>query len=121
MESNRTVVQLMLRTMGYEVDTAVDGREAVEMALSKKYSLIIMDLKMPRMDGYEATRCLREKHVNVPIVALTALSLSQDEKSRVRELFNGFLSKPIDSEQLLAAVGKYAVGSVHKSSGAGIS
>lgn len=120
-ESNRTVVQLMLKTMGYEVDTAVDGREAVEMALSKKYSLIIMDLKMPRMDGYEATRCLREKHAEVPIVALTALSLSQEEKSRANDLFNGFLSKPIDSEQLSAVVGKYTAGTVCKSGGAGIS
>lgn len=109
-ESNRTVIRLMLKTMGYEVDTAVDGQEAVEMALSKRYSLIIMDLKMPRMDGYEATRCIREKQSKTPIIALSALSLSPEENGRIHELFDGFLSKPIDSEQLLAAIEKYAAG-----------
>ncbi|NLW84076.1 MAG: response regulator [Phycisphaerae bacterium] len=109
-ESNRTVIRLMLKTLGYEVDTAVDGQEAVEMALSKQYSLIIMDLKMPRMDGYEATRRLRERQIKTPIIALSALSLSGEEKSRTEEIFDGFLSKPIDSEQLLAAIDRYAVG-----------
>lgn len=109
-ESNRTVIRLMLKAMGYDVETAVDGQEAVEMAFSKTYCLIIMDLKMPRMDGYEAASCLREKKLDVPIVALSALSLKPEEKGRIAELFDGFLSKPVDSEQLLAAIQKYAVG-----------
>ena len=109
-ESNRTVIRLMLKTMGYKVDTAEDGQKALELALSREYSLIIMDLKMPRMDGFEATRCLRDRQIKFPIVALSAISLNPDEKARITELFDGFLSKPIDSEQLSAAVLKYAVG-----------
>jgi PleD family two-component response regulator len=66
-ESNRTVIRLMLKAMGYDVETAVDGQEAVEMAFSKTYCLIIMDLKMPRMDGYEAASCLREKKLMSPL------------------------------------------------------
>lgn len=120
-ESNRTVIRLMLKTMGYEVDTAVDGQEAVEMGLSKPYSLIIMDLKMPRMDGYEATRRLREKQITVPIVALSALSLKPEEKDRIGELFDGFLSKPVDSEQLSAAVCKYAIGAAQNLPAGGLS
>ena len=96
--------------MGYKVDTAEDGQKALELALSREYSLIIMDLKMPRMDGFEATRCLRDRQIKFPIVALSAISLNPDEKARITELFDGFLSKPIDSEQLSAAVLKYAVG-----------
>jgi CheY-like chemotaxis protein len=120
-ESNRTVIRLMLKTMGYEVDTAEDGQEAVELAISRDYSLIIMDLKMPRMDGFEAACCLRDRQIKMPIVALSAISLNPDEKTRISELFDGFLSKPIDSEQLLAAVRKYAVGAGVKIDAAGIS
>lgn len=120
-ESNRTVIRLMLKAMGYEADTAKDGQEATELALSREYSLIIMDLKMPRMDGFEATRCLRDRQVTVPIVALSAISLNPDEKTRIGELFDGFLSKPIDREQLAAAVRKYAIGAGVKMEAAGIS
>lgn len=119
-ESNRTVVRLMLQTMGYEVETAVDGQEAVEMATSRPYSLIFMDLKMPRMDGYEATHCLRNKLISVPIVALSAMEIDAQIKTRINELFDGFLTKPIDSGQLLAAVQRYAVGAA-KASAAGVS
>ena len=112
-ESNRTVVRLMLQTMGYEVETAVDGQEAVEMALSRPYSLIFMDLKMPRMDGCQATQYLRSRQVKVPIVALSAMVLNADENQHIAELFDGFLTKPIDSEQLLTAVRKYAAAALN--------
>lgn len=109
-ESNRTVVRLMLQAMGYEVETAVDGVEAVEKATSRPYCLIFMDLKMPRMDGYEATRLLREKQIKVPIVVLSAMVLDHEEARVISELFDGLLTKPVDCEQLSAAVRKYAVG-----------
>jgi len=108
-ESNRTVIRLMLQTMGYEVETAVDGQEAVEMATTRPYSLIFMDLKMPRMDGYEATRFLRDKQIKVPIVVLSAMVLDHEESRVIAELFDGLLTKPVDCGQLLAAVRKYAV------------
>lgn len=108
-ESNRVVVQLMLQSMGYAVETAVDGQEAVELALSRPYRLIFMDLKMPRMDGYQATRCLRDKNISAPIVALTAMELDAHERGRIGELFDAYLTKPIDSEQLRSAVEHHAV------------
>lgn len=106
-ESNRIVVQLMLQSMGYAVETAVDGQEAVEKVLSRPYRLIFMDLKMPRMDGYQATRYLRDKHIQLPIVALTAMDIDTHERGRINELFDAYLTKPIDSEQLRSAVEQY--------------
>jgi len=111
-ESNRVVVRLMLESMGYVVETAVDGQEAVELAMSRPYSLIFMDMKMPRMDGCQATRCLRDKNIQTPIVALTAMELDAHERGRINELFDAYLTKPIDSEQLRAAVEQYAAKTV---------
>ncbi|HDS85281.1 MAG TPA: response regulator [Phycisphaerales bacterium] len=106
--SNRTVLRLMLKTKGYFVDTAEDGQQAVDMALAKRYSLIVMDLKMPRMNGYQATETLRDKGVKTPIVALSMLTLDPGEKERIDSLFDDFLCKPIDIEQIAAVAEKYA-------------
>ncbi len=120
-ESNRVVVRLMLEAMGYEVETAHDGVEAVDMAMSRQYSLIFMDLKMPRMDGCEATRCIRDKQNHVPIVALSAMVLNGEESKNLSDMFDGFLTKPIDSEQLSSAVRNYAITPVADKNTAGIS
>ncbi len=106
--SNRTVLRLMLKTKGYSVDTAEDGQQAVDMALAKRYSLIVMDLKMPRMNGYQATETLRNKGIKTPIVALSMLTLDPGEKERIDTLFDDFLCKPIDIEQIAAVAEKYA-------------
>ena len=111
-ESNRMVICLMLQSMGYEVDTAVDGQEAIEKAMSREYGLILMDLKMPRMGGYEAARYLREHQVKVPMVVLSAMVLDHEENRAISELFDGLLTKPIGSEQLMAAIDNYAKGAV---------
>lgn len=106
-ESNRKVVRLILQTMGFEAETAQSGAEALEMAMARPYSLIFMDLKMPDMDGCETTRRLRAGGVDVPIIALSALSLDARERKTIAELFDDFLSKPIDSEQMLKTIRRY--------------
>ncbi|MHC5082816.1 MAG: response regulator [Planctomycetota bacterium] len=105
--SNRTVISLMLEALGVEVDTAEDGVDGLEKASGNDYALILMDLKMPRMDGYEATRQIREKGIQTPIVALSAKVLNEDEHHKIASIFDGFVTKPVDSQVLLQTAQQY--------------
>lgn len=105
--SNRTVISLMLEAIGVRVETAEDGVIGVEKASQGSYDLILMDLKMPRMDGYEATRQIRSQQVEVPIVALSAKVLNDAENHQIAEMFDEFLTKPVDSQKLSETVRKF--------------
>jgi len=108
--SNRTVISLMLEALGVEVDVAADGEESLTKVQDNSYSLILMDLKMPKMDGYEATRRLREQDIEIPIVALSAKVLDGDEHHQITALFDGFLTKPVDSRKLSEMLQKFIKG-----------
>jgi two-component system, cell cycle response regulator DivK len=105
-EMNRDCMQRLLERRGYEVDCAVDGIEAVEAALARTPDLVLMDISLPRMDGYEATRRLRGEALTreVPVIALTALAMPSD---RVRAMEAGccdFETKPVDFPRLMAKI-----------------
>ncbi len=102
--SNRTVISLMLEAIGVTVETAEDGQAGVEKASEGSYDLILMDLKMPRLDGYEATRQIRSQGVETPIVALSAKVLNEVENHQISEMFDDFLTKPVDSQRLSETV-----------------
>ncbi|MCA9216691.1 MAG: response regulator [Planctomycetales bacterium] len=102
---NRELVNLVLRDTGLTIDQAENGKIATEMALAAKYDLILMDMQMPVMDGYTATRILRENGLKIPIYALTANAMKGFEKECFEAGCTGFLTKPIDIDLLLAAVG----------------
>jgi len=105
--SNRTVISLMLTALGVQVETAADGEEALEKVHDNAYDLILMDIKMPRMDGYEATRQLRQKDVRTPIVALSAKVFDEQEHHQISMMFDGFLTKPVDSRKLSETLKKF--------------
>jgi len=109
-QSNRTVISLMLEALGVKVETATDGEESLKKVQHNSYALILMDLKMPKMDGYEATRHLREKGIGIPIVALSAKVLNGDEHHQITTLFDGFLTKPVDSQKLSEMLQKFIKG-----------
>lgn len=101
-EANRQFIQLVLQRNGLVVETAVDGQQAVEMATASDYDVILMDMQMPVMDGYTATRTLRERGLDLPIVALTANAMRGDEEKCRESGCTGFLTKPVDIDELLA-------------------
>ncbi|HEV8002699.1 MAG TPA: PAS domain S-box protein [Planctomycetaceae bacterium] len=105
-ETNRKLIQFVLGRVGAKVFQAENGRQAVERALTEPFDLILMDMQMPVMDGYQATSQLRAHGVTAPIIALTANAMKGDE-ARCREAgCSGYLSKPIDSDLLLATVAR---------------
>jgi CheY-like chemotaxis protein len=106
-QANRTVISLMLEALGAKVETAVDGEDALEKIKNNSYSLILMDLKMPKIDGYEVTRKIREQGISIPIVALSAKVLDTNEHSQITEMFDDFLAKPVDSRSLAKMLNKF--------------
>ncbi len=103
-ETNRKLIQFVLSRAGAKVFQAENGQQAVERALAEHFDLILMDMQMPVMDGYQATCELRSRGIAVPIIALTANAMKGDE-ARCREAgCSGYLAKPIDMDLLLAMV-----------------
>ncbi|MDR0272070.1 MAG: response regulator [Clostridiales bacterium] len=99
-ETNLSVVCGLLTQCHITADTALSGKQAIEMIAEKKYDLVFMDHMMPEMDGIEATKILREKGVKIPIVALTANAVSGAKELMLSAGMDDFLSKPIDKGTL---------------------
>ena len=103
---NREVAVDMLSDLGLRIDIAGDGEEAVLLAQQNRYDLILMDVRMPGMDGLEATRCIRrqEDGWRVPILALTANTFTADREACLAAGMNAFVGKPFEPDHLLATV-----------------
>jgi PAS domain S-box-containing protein len=103
-EINREIALELLGILGFTTDVAVNGREAVEAALNKDYDLILMDIQMPEMDGYEATRNIRAsgkpEAQTLPIIAMTANAMETDKEKSLDAGMNDHITKPIDPELL---------------------
>ena len=98
--TNQLVFQSMLRGEPYTIDVAVDGYEAVEMALENDYDVIFMDIMMPRMDGVEALKALKDANYTKPIIACTANVSEEDQENYLAAGFDGVLNKPYLKEEL---------------------
>ena len=106
-ELNLEIASTLLKEAGFEVDTAENGKiavEKVEAASADRYDLILMDIQMPEMDGYEATRRIRAlpdaKKAALPIVAMTANAFEDDRKNALHAGMNGHIAKPLDIPKL---------------------
>ncbi|MBT3488671.1 MAG: response regulator [Gammaproteobacteria bacterium] len=97
----------MLENVGVTVVTANNGKEAVELAVGNQFDLVLMDMQMPIMDGLEATRAIREKNTELPVVALTANVMQKHRDAFDEAGCNGFLAKPIDRQELLRILKRY--------------
>jgi signal transduction histidine kinase/CheY-like chemotaxis protein/HPt (histidine-containing phosphotransfer) domain-containing protein len=106
-KTNQMLSRSLFNRMGLEVTIAEDGEEAVRKALAQGFDLIFMDIQMPNMNGYEATRVLRIKGVRTPIVALTANAMKGDDKKCIEAGCDDYLSKPIDRKELSEILGRY--------------
>lgn len=105
--TNREVARLMLAPLGCEIFEAVDGIEAVEMAASSPFDLILMDVRMPRMDGLAATRAIRAlggDHARTPILAVTADAMPEDAARCMAAGMDGHVAKPLTHASLFTAI-----------------
>jgi signal transduction histidine kinase/HPt (histidine-containing phosphotransfer) domain-containing protein/ActR/RegA family two-component response regulator len=106
-EGSQKLMKLMLSKLGLEVTIAEDGKRAVEEALSRSFDLILMDIHMPRMNGYDATTTLRQQGYKAPIVALTANAMKGDDQTCLDAGCDAYLTKPIDRRELPRILARY--------------
>jgi signal transduction histidine kinase len=109
---NQRVAVYMLNKLGYEVDVAQHGREAIGMLSNFDYDLVLMDCQMPEMDGFEATRTIRDGNSSVldhevPVIAMTANAFPEDRARALACGMNDFLAKPVDRALLSGMLAKW--------------
>ena len=114
---NQKVAAKMIEKLGYRVNVAASGREAVESLARISYDLVFMDCQMPEMDGFEATRVIRSQEANLlqavgksphlPIIAMTANAMQEDRDRCQAVGMDDFLSKPVTSQSLTAALNRW--------------
>ena len=99
---NQMAMQELLADVGLEVDTAGDGHEAVDHASRRAYALILLDLRMPRLDGVGAARTIRALpgHQATPMVAITANAFDEDRQACRAAGMNDFMAKPVEVQRL---------------------
>jgi CheY-like chemotaxis protein len=104
---NQLVVKYTLQKLGISIDIAVDGIEAIEKINTNNYDLILMDIQLPEMSGYDVTSYIRNQMKNsIPIIAMTALAINGEDEKCIEFGMNGYVSKPFTVESLYNAISK---------------
>ena len=105
-EDNRRILRDLLTNAGFELIEAVDGEKGVAAALDSKPDLILMDIQLPVIDGYEATRRIKANPTtqHIPIIAVTSYAMSGDEMKAREAGCDGYVAKPFSPRQILATI-----------------
>jgi len=105
-EMNRDMLSRRLIRNGYEVSIAIDGRQGAEMALSERPDLILMDLSLPVVDGWEATRRIKANDATrrIPVIALTAHAMAGDGEKAIEAGCDDYDTKPVEIARLLGKI-----------------
>ncbi len=105
---NMRLIEMTLRAKGYTLLKATDGEEALDMAMRERPDLIIMDMRLPKMNGLEVTRKLRETPAfsHTPIIAITAYAMKGDKERIIESGCDAYLPKPINTRELPKVIAK---------------
>ena len=108
-EDNRQILRDLLGSADYEMDEAENGQEAIDAVAKQRPDLILMDIQLPIMDGYEATRRIKADPAtkNIPIIVVTSYALSGDEGKAREAGCDAYVTKPYSPRQLLAKIREY--------------
>ena len=103
----RRALKEILEFEEFEVFEAENGKIGLEMAMADTYDIIFCDIKMPEMDGLEATRIIRANNKNIPIIAVTAFASNEDRHQCIKAGCDDYISKPFKTGTLFALIDKY--------------
>jgi CheY-like chemotaxis protein len=103
-DTNRKLIKLLLERAGAQVATAENGAVGCQIALKESFDVILMDMQMPVLDGYSASRRLRDAGLTLPIIALTAHTMTGDREKCLDSGCTDYLTKPINAEHMFAAI-----------------
>ena len=103
---NRYLMTFLLEKHGYTVEVAEDGEQALAMLHESSPDLILMDMQLPRVDGYEATRRIKasDRLRSIPLVALTAHSMKGDRTKAIEAGCDAYVTKPVDADEIIAVI-----------------
>ncbi len=106
---NRKLVEAILKPLGYRLLTAVNGEEGIEVATRERPDLILMDLQMPKVSGYDATEVLKSQPetAHITIVALTAHAMEDERERAMAAGCDGYITKPVDTRTFPGQVRQY--------------
>ncbi|MFI5131619.1 MAG: response regulator [Chitinophagales bacterium] len=106
---NQRLIRHLLKSRGYNFDLVFNGVQAIESLKKQSYDMVLMDIQMPEMDGYSATRQIREElKLKIPVIAMTAHAMSGEKEKCIKSGMNDYISKPIDEEILFDIIQKYS-------------
>jgi CheY-like chemotaxis protein len=105
---NFLYLEILLKNKIKRLDHAHNGKEAVEMAANNRYKMILVDLKMPEMDGFEAAKRIRQNLQSIPIIAQTAYATTEDREKAIQAGCDDLIAKPIKKDILIEMIQKYA-------------
>ncbi len=108
-EDNLHLIMVLLQKSGFAILEARDGAEGVELAVKEKPDLILMDIGLPVLDGYEATKRIKAKEEtkDIPVIALTSYAMVGDREKALNTGCDGYIEKPINPDTILAEIKKY--------------
>ncbi len=106
-ESNFLFLEEVIRKTGAEVLWAKNGQEAIDLFNTNKIDLILMDIQMPKMNGFDATKIIKKINPNIPIISQTAYAMSEDRVKSLDAGCDDYISKPIPSQKLLDLLSVY--------------
>ncbi|MEI7661503.1 MAG: response regulator, partial [Bacteroidota bacterium] len=106
-DSNFLLIDRMLKSTGVKLVWAKNGMEAIDLCRIQQFDLVLMDIRMPVMDGYETTLVLKTEHKDLPVIAQTAYALKGEREKSIAAGCDNYISKPISSHELLAVLEKY--------------
>lgn len=103
---SQKLIKHILINKGYNVDIACNGNEALLFLESKSYDIILTDINMPEMDGFQLVQMIKSKNINTPIIALTAASMKEDKEKCLKLGMDDYISKPIGANILYEKIKK---------------
>jgi CheY-like chemotaxis protein len=108
-KNNRYLMSFILKGEGFEVVEAVTGEEGVETAIRERPDIVLMDIQLPGIDGYEATRRIRASHADkkIPIIALTSYAMTGDCERALAAGCSGYIEKPINPETIIREISAF--------------
>jgi len=108
-DRNRRLIRIILKAKGYEVIEAATAEEAIIQLKNEPVALILMDIQLPKMDGLELTRTIKENPDtrDIPIIALTAYAMKGDREKFLAAGCNGYIGKPVDTQELPNIVARF--------------
>jgi two-component system, cell cycle response regulator DivK len=108
-DNNRYLTQFLLEQQGFTVVTAINGNDAIKTARTEKPDLILMDIQMPELDGYETTKLLQADNElkHIPVVGVSSYAMAGDREKAIESGFSGYIEKPINPETFCDEIKAY--------------